>query len=151
MPEHRIRIPKHHQEFIQQLMDSDTGSGPFRTQADVLAFAAALGAQHDQFEAFEEHNEPIRQEVFARAGYDTLINLLSVHKANDPNVLSNVEDMESQRITIFENYANGGLYLLENELKGEVDYLKGLLLILKKHRSKPEDDIEGIDITRFLE
>lgn len=150
--DNRVRVPKQHQEFIQKLIDNDEGTGPFQTQADVLAFAAAIGAQYAQVEPFDEHNEPIRQEVFDRAGYDTLINLLSIHNSEDPIVLANTKEKEGERITIFENYANGGLNWLKNELTGHVDYTDGLLLILKKERSKSDnDDPNDIDITELLE
>ena len=150
--DNRVRVPKQHQEFIQKLIDNDEGTGPFRTQADVLAFAAAIGAQYAQVEPFGEHNEPIRQEVFDRAGYDTLINLLAIHNSEDPIVLANTKEKEGERITIFENYANGGLNWLKKELTGHVDYTDGLLLILKKERSKSDsDDPNDIDITELLE
>ena len=146
----RVRVPKHHQEFIQKLMDNDEGTGPFRIQADVLAFAAAIGAQYAQIEPFTEHNEPIRQEVFDRAGYDTLINLLAIHNSKDPTVLAN--EKEGERITIFENYANGGLSWLKNQLQDSIDYTDELLLLLKKERSKSDnDDPNDIDITELLE
>ncbi len=148
----RVRIPKHHQEFIQKLIDNDEGTGPFRTQADVLAFAAAIGAQYAQTKPFTGYNEPIRQEVFERAGYDTLINLLAIYSSEDPTVLANTKEKEGERITIFENYANGGLNWLKNQLQEHIDYTDGLLLILKKERSKSdEDNQDDIDITKFLE
>ena len=150
--DNRVRVPKQHQEFIQKLIDNDEGTGPFRTQADVLAFAAAIGAQYAQVEPFEEQHEPIRQEVFDRAGYDTLINLLAIHNSEDPIVLANTKEKEGERITIFENYTNGGLNWLKKELTGHVDYTDGLLLILKKERSKSDnDDPNDIDITELLE
>jgi len=153
MPEpRRIQIPKKNHAFIQSLIDSEDGNGPFRTQAEVLAFAAALGSRYQKFEPFEEHaGDPIRQDVFIRAGYDTLINLLAIHYKDDPVVLANNEVADDQRITIFESYANGGLGYLKNELKGEIDYTEGLLLLLKKERSKPDEkNTDDLDITQLL-
>ena len=138
--------------LIQKLIDNDEGTGPFGNQADVLAFAAAIGAQYAQTEPFTRYNEPIRQEVFERAGYDTLINLLAIYRSEDPTVLANASEAEEERITIFENYANGGLNWLKNELEGHVDYTDGLILILNKERSKSDNDNPNdIDITKFLE
>jgi dnd system-associated protein 4 len=149
MPERRIQIPKKNHAFVQSLIDSDDGNGPFRTQAEVLAFAAALGARYGKFEPFEEHaGDPIRQDIFIRAGYDTLINLLAIHCKDDPVVLANNEIADDQRITIFESYANGGLDFLKNELKGEIDYTEGLMLLLKKERVTIEEIADDdLDIT----
>src|SRR5262245_21809888 len=123
MIDRRVRFAKDKVEIIKELVASEQTTGPFRLQADVLAFAAALGAtRRFPIELGEATTEPIRQEVFDRQGYDTLINLLAVHHADDPLVLADSDEMEDRRITIFEEYANGGLQILQEELKGSVDY-----------------------------
>ena len=149
MPDRRIRVPKGHHEFIQTLLDTSESTGPFRTQADVLAFAAALGARHDQSAEFDETMEPIRPEVFTRQGHDMLINLLAVNKASEAKVLANSEEMEDLRAKVFEEYANAGLSLLRGNLKGELDFTEGLMLLLKRER-EAEDDESDIDLRDLI-
>ncbi|MGL6340243.1 MAG: DNA phosphorothioation-associated protein 4, partial [Waterburya sp.] len=57
---------------------------------------------------------------------------------------------EAQRILIFEEYANGGLVKLKNELRGAVDFTERLLLILNTERFAPEVDEQEFDLSRFL-
>jgi dnd system-associated protein 4 len=76
MVERRIRFARDKQDLVKRFLSTEDGTGPFRLQADVLAFAASLGAARGRREALPEAvAEPIRQEVFDRQGYDTLINL----------------------------------------------------------------------------
>lgn len=42
----RIRVAKDKAELVKDLTSSDGGTGPFNTFADVIVFAAALGAKH---------------------------------------------------------------------------------------------------------
>jgi dnd system-associated protein 4 len=150
MAEHRIRIPKEHQEFIQSLLDTKETTGPFKTQADVLAFAAAVGAKQAIHLDFAESAEPIRQEIFIRQGYDTLVNLLAVFREGNPDVLASSEEMEDRRIVAFEEYANGGLGFLRNELRGELDLTDAILLLLRKERETQisEEDIDLRDLVK---
>jgi dnd system-associated protein 4 len=155
MPDRRIRFSKDKVDFIKSLTTGDQSTGPFRTQADVLAFAAALGANRNFTLPFEDAaKEPIRQDIFERAGHDSLINLLAVTHSSDPMVLADSDEMEDKRITIFEEYANGGLQILQEELKGSVDYLRQLLLIItdehERGRSSTTEDA-FFDLSRLIE
>lgn len=153
MADRRIRMPKDKADFVKQLTNGDGTSGPFRLQADVLAFAASLGANRDCFTEFSDTTkDPIRYEVFERQGYDTLINLLAIYKEKDPLVLADNDEMEDRRATIFEEYANCGLQLLQEELKGSVDYARDLLLLLAKERTKKDRGAdEGFDLANLIE
>lgn len=94
---------------------------------------------------------PIRLEYFASAGTDIVIKLLAVNQTQDIKILSvNEEEYDSQRNHIFEEYANGGLEILQNELRGSVDYSERLLLFLSYERTHPEEDDEEFDLSKFL-
>ena len=69
MVERRIRFAKDKQDIIRKFLSSDDGTGPFKIQADVIAFSAALGAARGRREPLPEVlAEPIRQDVFDFAG-----------------------------------------------------------------------------------
>ena len=145
MAERRIRIPKAHAELVERLTRSGDGPGPFRTMADVLAFSAALGARRNQAVPFDESSgDPIRIEVFERGDYGRLINLLAVFRTQDPHVLADSDEMEEQRASVFEAFANGGLGILEQELRGAPDLLDALLPLVARER-----DTEGAGATDF--
>ena len=140
MVERRIRFSKEKLELVRKFLSSDEGTGPFKSQADVLAFAAALGAARSRREPLPDSlAEPIRQEVFDRQGYDTLINLLAVQSDLSASVLEDSDDMIAKRSQIFEEYANGGLSILHEETKGQVDFSQAILLMVSGTRKRDLD------------
>ncbi|MBC1220548.1 DNA phosphorothioation-associated protein 4, partial [Nostoc sp. UCD120] len=74
----RIRVAKDKAELVKDLTSSDGGTGPFNTFADVIVFAAALGAKHKKRvplgEISKREPSPIPQEQFIVRGYNTVIN-----------------------------------------------------------------------------
>ncbi|MEH1900829.1 DNA phosphorothioation-associated protein 4 [Nostoc sp.] len=151
----RIRVAKDKAELVKDLTSSNGGTGPFNTFADVIVFAAALGAKHKKRVALGEISKrepsPIRIEYFASMGNDILIKLLAINESKDIKTLSiNEEEYERQRNHIFEEYANGGLEILQNELRGSVDYAERILLFLNYERTNTEQQDEEFDLTKFL-
>lgn len=151
----RVRIAKDKAEFVKTLLDAKETNGPFQTYADVVAFAAALGIKRNRRMVLEDisHKDPgpINLEIFISRGYDALIKLLAVTEVKDPKILSPfAENAEEKRLEIFEEYANGGLEILREELRGQVDYSQGILLLLMSERFKKETETEEFDLSRFL-
>ncbi|MFM6040920.1 MAG: DNA phosphorothioation-associated protein 4, partial [Sphaerospermopsis kisseleviana] len=133
----------------------DGGNGPFQTFADVIVFAAALGVKYKKRVPFEEVSKrepvPIRLEVFAVSGYDLIIKLLGITETQNIQILSpNDEEFDKQRNEIFEEYANGGLEVLQGELRGAVDYTDRILLFLQHEKLNNKKEDEEFDLTRFL-
>ena len=154
MAVNRIRIAKDKAELVQALVDINNPTGPFQTYADVLVFAAALGTKYKKrvpLEAISKEPAPISLEIFVSRGYDWPIKLLAIAEIQDPKILSPYDPTaEEQRVIIFEEYANGGLEKLREELRGSVDYLERILLIISKERFREEPTQEEFDLSRFL-
>jgi dnd system-associated protein 4 len=148
----RIRVAKDKADFVKSLISTDGTTGPFQTFADAIAFAAALGAKHDRRvplgEISKREPSPIRLEYFASMGHDCVIKLLGITETKDIKILSLTEESESKRNLIFEEYANGGLEILQNELGGAVDYSERLLLMLSFEREQPAQ--QEFDLSKFL-
>ena len=150
----RIRVAKDKADLVKALTSADGATGPFQTYADAIVFAAALGAKHKKRvplgEISKREPAPIGQEHFLIKGYDLLIKLLAMVETREISILSsNNENFENQRLRIFEEYANGGLEILQNEFRGAVDYSERLLLILSSKRFKQEHQ-EEFDLSIFL-
>lgn len=151
----KIRVAKDKADLVKSLIISKETTGPFQTYADVMVFAAALGARRKKRLPLEEISKrdplPIGIEIFISRGYEVAIKLLAIAETKDINILSpSDENSEEQRIQIFEEYANGGLEILQEELRGSVDYSERLLLLLMSERNK-QDRIEGeFDLSNFL-
>ena len=151
----RIKVAKDKAELVQKLLDTKGTTGMFATYADIIAFAATLGAKYQQRSPLREISQsepaPISLEVFISRGYDHLIKLIAVMSTEDIKVLSNEDaTAEAARVLIFEEYANGGLSKLQHELRGAVDYTERLVLILNTERFSPEANDEEFDLSRFL-
>ncbi|WP_017652012.1 DNA phosphorothioation-associated protein 4 [Fortiea contorta] len=151
----RIRVAKDKADLVKALTSTDGGTGPFQTFADVIVFAAALGAKHKKRvplgEISKREPSPIRIEYFASMGNDIFIKLLAINETQDIKTLSlHEEEYERQRNHIFEEYANGGLEILRNELRGSVDYAERILLFLSYERNNTEQKDEEFDLTKFL-
>ncbi|MBW4629248.1 MAG: DNA phosphorothioation-associated protein 4 [Brasilonema octagenarum HA4186-MV1] len=150
----RIRVAKDKAELVKALTSVDGATGPFQTYADVIVFAAALGAKHNKRvplgEISKREPSPIPQEQFIVRGYDTVINVIAITETKDIKILSFNEDKNvEKRNHIFEEYANGGLELLQAELHGAVDYTERILLMLssEKLENQPEEEF---DLSRFI-
>lgn len=155
MAANRIKIAKDKADLVKALVSSKETTGPFQTYADVLVFTAALGIKHKKRvvlgEISKRDPDPILQEHFVTKGYDMLIKLLAITENKDINIIaSNDEYSDEQRIRIFEEYANGGLEILRDELRGSVDYSERLLLVLN-HDKFQENYVEyEFDLSKFI-
>lgn len=160
---HRIRIAKEKAELVQSLTESEGKVGPFQTYADVIMFAAMLGLKRQKRvpvkTASKREPAPISMEVFISRGYDLAIKLMSLSETQETTILSSYNsDAETQRTQIFEEYANGGLEILQDEFRGSVDYTNQILLLLTVERDRtpfhrgerPNSSSEEFDLSRFL-
>jgi dnd system-associated protein 4 len=153
MSENRIRVAKDKAELVKSLIASTENNSPFQTYADVILFAAVLGAKQKQRTPLGEISKkepgPISIEIFIARGYDPVMKLIAIAATENINVISpvggastvsNRSEFEQQRIQIFEEYANGGLDLLDRELCGAVDYTARILLMLSVDASPQKLD-----------
>lgn len=151
----RIRVAKDKAELVKALTSADGATGPFQTFADVIVFAAALGAKHKRRvplgEVSKREPSPIPQEQFIVRGHDIVINLLAITETKELKILSfNDETNNNIRNSLFEEYANGGLEILQEELRGAVDYSERVVLILSLQRDNQSQVEEEFDLSRFI-
>ena len=151
----RIRIAKDKTDLVKALIESEGKTGPFKTYADVMVFAASLAIKKKKRIPVKEIStrepSPINIDVFWSRGYESIIKLIAIADTRDTKILSQTnEEIEENRMKIFEEYANGGLEILQDELRGAVDYSERLLLVLISERyQKPQSKAE-FDLTKFL-
>lgn len=155
MGTNRIRVAKDKADLVKALTISNGTTGPFQTYADVMVFAAALGVKRKKRSPLEaistKEPAPIALEVFVSRGYDLAMKLLAIAETKDAKILSLFdESAEEKRNHIFEEYANGGLEILRDELRGSVDYSERILLILSSERLKKVSSEEGFNLSKFL-
>jgi dnd system-associated protein 4 len=125
----RVRRPTGHEALLKRLASDE---GPFSTLAEVLTFAAAVGYSEGRREAFTASGEQIDFDIFERLGADRLIDMLAATVNEDVAILG--PSQADERLTIFEEFANGGLSVLAGTLedaRGDLDRLLTLVLTRK--------------------
>lgn len=148
----RIKIAKDKADLVKALVASNEKTAPFQTYVEVLVFAAALGAKHKKRIPLIDSAKdlsPLRQDYFA-SSFTLIINLLAFTETQYINIFSENEIADEQRIHIFEEYANGGLEILQYELRGAVDYSERILLLLSSERFQLVKEVEEFDLNKFL-
>lgn len=108
----RVRRPQRHEALMQQ-MRADAG---FVTYRDILLFAAGLGVLQQRRLSFEGTAEPIRYDTLTDPSFaEALVNMIAaIEYPDDANVMS-VERL-GDRVHAFEEYANGGLEYLQEQI-----------------------------------
>lgn len=151
----RIRVAQDKVDLVQNLLcTTDNPHGVFTTYADILVFAASLGKKYQHripLVAIAKEPYPINIEVFNSRGYEPLLQLLALLETNNLETISSENvNSEAEIITIFEEYANGGLTKLEEKLQGAIDYSERILLILSQEMQPHKGDESEFDLSRFL-
>lgn len=152
MLERRIGHSTDKTEIIKRLVFAEDSTGPFKRIADVLVFAAALGHKRNRrIPLGSSQSDPIRQEVFDHQGYDTMMNLLALRVNGSPEVLADSDEMVEQRARIFEEYANGGLEIMQEELRGAINTLETVILLINAERAEADNgEFQGFDLTSVV-
>lgn len=91
--------------------------GKFPTYRDILLFAAAVGFRQQRRVPFAASSgDPIRSDVLMAPGFsDTLINMIAANVVtDDPEIMD--DSRIDERFKIFEEYANGGLEYIQEQV-----------------------------------
>lgn len=152
MLERRIAYSKDKTEVIRRLQSGEDSTGPFALIADVLVFAASVGIKSKRRRPLAEPlAEPIRQSVFDRQDYDTMMNLIALHADKRAVVLADSDDAVDARAKAFEEYANGGLEVLQEEIRGARDVLETVVLMINAERRRPDEDSGVFELAKLIE
>ena len=108
----RARRPEQHEALMLELQSE----GKFPTYRDILLFAAAVGYRQDRRVPFAAASgDPIRSDVLMAPGFsDTLINMIAANVVDDPEIMDDTR--MDERFKIFEEYANGGLEYIQEQV-----------------------------------
>lgn len=109
----RVRRPQQHEALMIELRDE----AAFSTFRDILLFAAAVGVHFKRRVGFTSAaGDPIRYETLTVPTFsEALVNMIAAHETpNDPEIMDS--GRLEERITIFEEYANGGLEYIQEQV-----------------------------------
>lgn len=143
----RVRRPAQHETLLKHLASDE---GPFGTLAEVLTFAAGLGYAEGRREPLDASGEQIDFDVFQRLGVDGFIDMLAAAVNEDVTILS--AEKSDDRLTIFEEFANGGLDVLQARLVRTEPNLDSLLsIVLEREGDSGSDDGAGVDFDAVVD
>lgn len=144
----RVRRPAEHEQMLKRLAGDE---GPFSTLAEVLTFAAGLGYAEGRRVAYQSSGDQIDFEVFQRLGAEPFVEMLAAAAHDDVNILGS--ERADERLTVFEEFANGGLAILQARLahsKADLDSL--LTIILDREADVADgDDGAGVDFDAVVD
>src|SRR4051794_21625265 len=136
----RGKRPKDKEELIQRLVGGS--EGPFSEIRDVLTFAAALGFKEGRRVTFAGSGGDIRWETFKnRRGTEQLVGMLAVAE-KDRDVVA--DNRFADQIEVFEEYANGGLEILQETL-GRFPHRRARDVVLEMIQNEVIDQGESED------
>lgn len=110
----RIQRAEDKKHLVKTLTENQR---PFATMANALMFAAGLGFLEGRRIPLGKTAEAIPWEVFMNIGAETFIDMLAGVVADETDILS--DERENDRLIIFEEYANGGLQIIQDRLAAD--------------------------------
>lgn len=112
MKSYRVRRPKQHDELLNLMRDKELGI--FSTLKSALVFSAAVGFKEAKRIPFSDQGEPIAFSLFNEHHDRPFVFCLALTEHNDVTYLREEKFLEA--ISVFEEYASGGLEILSGIL-----------------------------------
>lgn len=152
MSDYRVRRPGDKEPLITRLTSGD--SKTFPTIKDLLVFSAALGRSHDRRTPLAAAgSDPVRLDTFTRdSSVDYFMFALAISEVpDDPEIVA--EERTADRIKIFEEYANGGLDVLQGLLNARPHLSEddAIASIASEASRTADGDQEAPDLTAFAD
>ena len=151
MADIRIKVAKDKAKLVKALRAGEGSTGPFQTYVDVIVFAAALGRRKQKYIPVKEFSrkdpDPIPFEHFESRGHNQLIDLIAISHTQDPKILDGNENHIVCRVEYFENYANGGLSIIEEKITGTNDVLNQIQLLMIQERRSFDIEENSLDLS----
>jgi dnd system-associated protein 4 len=147
----RIRRPKDKEEIFTKLVRSDYELN-FLQLSHVFVLAACLGYYYDKSEEFKKSSEQIAWELFDKSEQDIMKAIALISKG-DPSII--LEENSDEMLTIIENYASGGLEVLNEKILKEeahgAERLDALINLLVSPYEEAEEETPEDILKRFME
>lgn len=143
----RIQRAKDKQEIIDALLSDELGV--FREIWRVMLFAAQIGFKNQTRETLKsvDSSKGIDQGTFGNClAWPGILYLMSLVETGNTDCLSGTSEGENVRVSIFQEYANGGLGILKNFFADRTLNLEGLLVFIDT-QCEVDGVIPDLDLT----
>ena len=143
----RIHRAKSKDAIIESLTSPELGV--FKEIWRLLLFAAQVGVANSRREALGnfDSGKGIDQSTFGNCpSWPGILFVMGVAETGDSSSLANAQDTENARIQRFEEYANGGLSVIEEFMEGSIVDLDAILAFLDSQSSHRAENVD-LDFT----
>lgn len=145
--ESRVRRPQQHEALMTELRDE----GSFATFRDLLLFAAAVGFYFQRRVPFAAAaGDPIRYETLTVPAFsEALIGMIAANEvAEDAEILDS--SRLDERIRIFEEYANGGLEYIQEQVNVRHQTASLVVIALVTEALSASGGAKSVSVTELL-
>lgn len=133
----RIQRSSNKESLLNELKDK----GLFKDFYGALIFAALLGFQESRREKLvsPDSGKAIDQSVFGNCGaWPGIMYLLSLVETENSDILSNSPKDDEKRVAIFQEYANGGLEIMQEYFSKTSITLDSFLGLMERYNKNGE-------------
>lgn len=144
----RVQRASDKEEIIKSLMSEQVGV--FKEIWKLLLFAAQIGVRNNARSLLKatDAGKGIDQSTFGSCpSWPGVLYLMTLVETQDSTCLSGSPDAEDERISVFQEYANGGLAILQDFFAGRPIDLDGLLAFIETQR---EDSAGRLDLELMI-
>lgn len=140
----RIQRASDKEEIIKELMSEKVGV--FKEIWKLLLFAAQVGVKNNNRLPLKaaDPGKGIDQTTFGNCpAWPGVLYLMTLAETQKSESLSGSADAEDERVSVFQEYANGGLAILQDFFAGRPIDLDGLLAFIETQR---EESVTKLDL-----
>ena len=133
----RIQRANDKEEIIKSLMSDNVGV--FKEIWKLLLFAAQVGMRNDKRLPLKavDAGKGIDQSTFGNCpAWPGVLYLMTLAETQNSNCLSGTAEAEDDRVSVFQEYANGGLEILRDFFAGRPLDLDGLIAFIETQREE---------------
>ncbi len=133
----RIQRANDKEEIIKSLMSDQIGV--FKEIWRLLLFASQIGMRNKRREALKsvDSGKGIDQTTFGNCpAWPGILYLMSLAETDNPSCLFGSSEAEDERISVFQEYANGGLSILQDFFSARPNDLDGLLAFIETQQEE---------------
>ncbi|MEI8089012.1 MAG: DNA phosphorothioation-associated protein 4 [Opitutaceae bacterium] len=137
----RIQRASDKESLVQTLTTGE--NPPFKEIWRLLVFAAAVGKSRGRREPLKavDSGKAIPAAIFSNSpAWPGFHYLLALVEKDDSAVLGGGDDFENERLVIFEEYANAGLSIIQEELEKGSYLLDAFLQFMPLNQSQSKGD-----------
>lgn len=143
----RVMRASDKENFIQEILSENVGV--FKEVWRVLLFAAQVGIKNGRRDPLlnTESGKGIDQSTFGNAAsWPGILYLMNLSEEGGSDILGSGSDADDARVVLFQEYANGGLAILQDFFRDRTFNLDGFLAFVQMNQEAAPSEIGSADL-----